>query len=132
MQPFTKPKKRIDEIHIEEDVLSNILYSRKYTSLAQNKIEEFNNKYFNALISLKEYENDINFDSYFYRLYNFSNQINEKLIITNEHKLKLVLASIDMADIILNQGIKNKDLEYLTTAFYGLNSDLESLNIFKN
>ena len=109
---------------------SNTIYSRKYTNLAQNKIEEFNNKYFNALVYIKN-NNNLNLDSYFYCLFDFSNYIDEKLYITNENLLNMVLASIDMSIIVLNQGIKNKDLESLTTAFYTLKSDLSSLDIFK-
>lgn len=129
MQTILESKKKIN--HIEESALSDMIYSRKYNALAQSNIEEFNQKYFQALLSLKDNDIDYNYDIYFQNLAEFSTLVNKNLAVKNKKDYQKILAIIGMADVVLNQGIENNDFETLTAAFSSLKIDLKTFNFLK-
>ena len=102
-----------------------------YNSMVCGRIGSFIGKFLDALIDLEHQGQEIN-KRYYERVDNLINLISNNLNITNSELYSKVMASIGLFEILLNQGIENKDIECLTEGFYGLEDDLKTLNIFKN
>jgi len=109
---------------------SNMLI-RENKGKIQERIEQFNIKYVNAIRRLKDSNPDYDLDYYEYKVAELSFKVDKLLVIKSHNVLRQVLASISMSDLLLDEGIENNDLECLMTAFSTLRYDLDNLNIFK-
>lgn len=101
----------------------------RYNAIALGKIEEINLKFIEGLKIVEDEGQDIN-SVYYDRIDELSNLAQNKLNISNLKDFNKVMAFIELADLMLNRGIKDKSLDCLTAGFYGLKVDLESLDIF--
>lgn len=101
----------------------------RYNAIALGKIEEINLKFIEGLKIVEDEGQDIN-SVYYDRIDELSNLAQNKLNISNLKDFNKVMAFIELADLMLNRGIKDKSLDRLTAGFYGLKVDLESLDIF--
>lgn len=110
---------------------SNMLI-RENKGKIQDKVEQFNQKFINAIRCLKKLDNNYDYNYYEYKVAELSFRVDRKMSVKSSNKLKQVLASIEMSNLILDEGIKNNDIECLMAAFTGLRCDLDSLNIFRD
>lgn len=112
--------------------LDSNMFIRENKGKIQEKIEQFNRKFIEAIRRLKHINNNYDYNYYEYKVAELSFRVDKYLTVESTKKLRQVLASIEMSNIILDEGIKNDDLECLTVAFSGLRTDLNSLHIFKD
>ena len=110
--------------------LDDTILFRENKAKIQEKIEQFNQKFLKAIRKLKDMAADFDYESYEYSVAELSDKVENNLIIKDEQKLKQTLASIAMSDILLDEGIEQKDPECLTAALSGLIFDLNNLEIF--
>ena len=113
-----------------ESTLEKVNFIR-YNALALGKIEEINLKFFEGLKIIENEGIEIN-AKYYERINELSDLAENKLHISNSKDYSKTIAFIELSDLMLNRGIKDKDLSCLTAGFYGLKHDLEKLNIFKD
>lgn len=118
--------------------LDNNMLIRENKGRIQEKIEQFNIKFINAIRSLKDDKSNSNsnsnydYDYYEYKVAELSFRVDKLLEVKSPKKLRQVLASISMGDLLLDEGIENNDLECLMAAFSTLRFDLDNLDIFRD
>lgn len=114
-------------VEIEKQV--NKINFIRYNAIALGRIEEINLKFIEGLNIIENEGQKIN-ERYYERVDELSDLAQNKLNISNLTDFNKVIAFIELSDLMLNRGIKDKSLDCLTAGFYGLRSDLESLDIF--
>ena len=97
--------------------------------LLLEKIEEINLKFIEGLNIIENEGHEIN-EKYYEIIEELSDLAQNKLNISSLKDFNKVIAFIELSDLMLNRGMKDKSLDCLTAGFYGLKSDLESLDIF--
>lgn len=102
-----------------------------YTSSIFSKIVDFNNKVVDALKTLEnegytiypedyEYINELNYSAY------------KKLLVQTSQEYSKIIGAIGISEILVNQGIEDKDVECLTEGLYTLGQILNDLNVFNS
>lgn len=112
--------------------LDNNMLIRENKGRIQEKIEQFNIKFINAIRSLKDNNSNYDYDYYEYKVAELSFRVDKMLEVKSPKKLRQVLVSISMNDLLLDEGIENNNLECLMAAFSNLRFDLDKLDIFKD
>lgn len=124
--------KKIQKDNFDVVNLDSNMFIRENKGKIQEKIEQFNRKFIEAIRRLKHINKNYDYDYYEYKVAELSFRVDKYLTVESTKKLRQVLASIEMSNIILDEGIKNDDLECLMVAFSGLRTDLNNLHIFKD
>ena len=101
--------------------------------LAKSKIEEFNINFSNGLnLFMEKYpNNNVNFDEYLKIIVDFSDNVDNNLVIKSQKDLDKLIATVEMSDILLKQGIRNNDIETMEVSFSNLESGLKVINVLK-
>lgn len=110
--------------------LNKLIINQRNNIKAQGVIEEFNQKFLQALINLKDYDDFLDYNNYLKKVAELSYMVCTQINIENSDQLKKVIGTVGMSETLLNQGIIDKDLESLTVSFDELYYDLKSLQIF--
>ena len=119
--------------NINQFNLLDKIENRNNIFLAKSKIEEFNINFINGLnLIMEKYpNNDINFDEYLTMIVDFSDNVDNNLVIKSQKDLDKLIATVEMSDILLKQGIRNNDIETMEVSFSNLESGLKVINVLK-
>lgn len=59
-------------------------------------------------------------------------KVSKRLCVKNHQEYNKALSAIRSSKVLINNGIKNKDLEYLSEGLFNLDFLLEDLKLYKN
>lgn len=111
---------------LDQQSINKFIETNEYNLMVALKVSDFNKKFIKGLKIIEDEGEPIN-NKLYYRIKELFDFVNQDLNIETFDEFKRTIAFIESSDILLERGIKDKDLECLSTGFYGLKSNLTNL-----
>lgn len=110
---------------INQHTINKFLQKYEYQYMVCFKLSDFNKKLVKGFELLNKEGTNID-EIYYERIAQLTDYVNNKLNIRNYEDFKKAIAFIEMSEVILDQGIREKDFDCLTEGLYTLKSNLEN------
>lgn len=111
---------------LNQQSINKFIKRNEYNLMVALKVSDFNKKFLKGLKIIENEGQPIN-NRLYYRIGELLDYVNYKLNIETFDKYRQIMAFIESSEILLDRGIEDKDLECLSTGFYGLKSNLENI-----
>lgn len=104
---------------------------RYYISIGKTSILNFQLNYLNNFDKLIDKGNKGKVEAYFYKEFmeNYFDEIDQKIFIENYSKLKKLLTVLKISEILMDESIKNNDLDCLIQSFFNLKEKINEMNL---
>ena len=110
--------------------INNSIRKKMFTCMVSGRIFSYINRFIDTLNNFKKEDFEID-DIYYQKVIKLSDLVTMDLTINDEQTYSKMLASINIANLLLNNGIENKDFDSILTSFYDLKRDLIELELIK-
>ena len=111
---------------LNQQSINKFIKTNEYNLMVALKVSDFNKKFLKGLQIIEDNGEIIN-NRLYYRIGELFDYVNYELNIETFDKYTQIIAFIESSEILLDRGIEDKDIECLSTGFYGLKSNLENL-----